>query len=68
MKIADLQKVFVDADAAAEHAYSLWDSELEEAYVNLRRAAGRVLAVRGQHALVAKLRANSTHQPITPTK
>jgi hypothetical protein len=68
MKIADLQKIFVDADHAAEHASVLWDASLEEAYVNLRRAAGRVLAVRGQHALVAKLRANSTHQPITPTK
>ena len=65
MKISDLQKVWVDADAGAAHAYVLWDSSLEEAYINLRRAAGRVLTALGQARTVARLRATANH---TPTK
>jgi hypothetical protein len=64
MKIADLQKVWVDADAATDHASILWDSELEEAYVNLRRAAGRVLSALGQERTVARLRANSGRKEV----
>lgn len=64
MRISDLQKVWVDADAATAHASILWDSELEEAYVNLRRAAGRVLAALGQERTVARLRANSGRKEV----
>jgi hypothetical protein len=63
MKIADLQKIFVDADHAAEHASVLWDASLEEAYAALRDAAAACLTARGQDSLVARLTANSTHQP-----
>ena len=59
MKPADLEKLWLDADLAAAHASVLCDNELEEAYVNLRRAAGRVLAALGQERTVARLRANS---------
>jgi hypothetical protein len=64
MRISDLQKVWVDADAATDHASILWDSELEEAYVNLRRAAGRVLTALGQERTVARLRANSGRKEV----
>jgi hypothetical protein len=64
MRISDLQKVWVDADAATDHASILWDSELEEAYVNLRRAAGRVLTALGQDRTVARLRANSGRKEV----
>jgi hypothetical protein len=64
MRISDLQKVWVDADAATDHASILWDSELEEAYVNLRRAAGRVLSALGQERTVARLRANSGRKEV----
>ena len=62
MRISDLQKVWVDADLAAAHASVLWDNELEEAYVNLRRAAGRVLTALGQERTLARLRATSHRQ------
>lgn len=62
MRISDLQKVWVDADLAAAHACVLCDNELEEAYVNLRRAAGRVLTALGQERTVARLRATSHRQ------
>ena len=64
MRISDLQKVWVDADLAAAHACVLCDNELEEAYVNLRRAAGRVLAALGQERTVARLRANSGRKEV----
>ena len=59
MRISDLQKVWIDSDAAADHASILWDSSLEEAYVNLRRAAGRVLTVLGQERTLSRLLANA---------
>jgi len=63
MKIADLQKIFVDADHAAESASVLWDASLEEAYAALRDAAAACLTARGQDDLVEKLKSDSTHQP-----
>lgn len=59
MKPADLEKIWLDADLAAAHACVLWDNELEEAYVNLRRAAGRVLTALGQDDTLARLRSGS---------
>lgn len=58
MKPADLEKIWLDADLAAAQ---LWDNELEEAYVNLRRAAGRVLTALGQDDTLARLRSTSNH-------
>lgn len=59
MKPADLEKIWLEADLAAAHACVLWDNELEEAYVNLRRAAGRVLTALGQDDTLARLRSAS---------
>lgn len=61
MKPADLEKLWLEADLAAAHACVLWDNELEEAYVNLRRAAGRVLTALGQDDTLARLRSTSNH-------
>ena len=61
MKIADLQKIFVDADHAAEHASVLWDASLEEAYAALRDAAASCLTSLGQERTVARLRSTLNH-------